>query len=82
MMKYCGSVESQMKVGSTVNFPGDLGKHSDLQGQDCPGRLFEPRQVGIGGVYINRVECKVCHRELPAWEGRLGADSPDDTTAA
>ncbi len=55
-----------MRFG-TVQFAGDLGKHLDSQGQECLGRLFEVKQVGTGGAYVNYVECTICHRELPAY---------------
>ena len=56
-----------MRFG-TVQFAGDLGKHLDSQGQECPGRFFKVKQVGTGAVYVNYVECKTCQRELPATE--------------
>jgi hypothetical protein len=60
----------------THHFPGDAGKHTDPQGQDCAGRIFEAKQVGVGGVYINRVECTTCHREISSSEDRLMPDTP------
>ncbi len=64
-----------MRFG-THQFPGDAGKHTDQQGQNCLGRLFEAKQVAVGGAYTNRVECTTCHREMPASEDRLLPDSP------
>lgn len=60
-----------MKLASTVQFGGDLGKHSDLHGKECSGRLFMAKHVGVGGVYVNEVECTTCKRALPAVEDRL-----------
>jgi len=60
-----------MKLASTVHFYGDLGKHSDPHGQECSGRLFTAKHVGVGGVYVNEVECTTCKRVLPAVEDRL-----------
>jgi hypothetical protein len=60
-----------MRLFSTVQFPGDLGKHSDPLGQECLGRVFTVKQVGVGGVYVNSVECPACKRQLAAAEDRL-----------
>jgi hypothetical protein len=64
-----------MRFG-THQFPGDAGRHVSPQGEDCLGRIFEAKQVGVGGAYVNRVECAVCHRVMPASEDRLLPDSP------
>jgi hypothetical protein len=60
-----------MKLFNTIEFPGDLGRHSDPHGQECSGRLFTAKSVGVGGVYVNEVECTTCERVLPAVEDRL-----------
>ena len=60
-----------MKLASTVQFSGDLGKHSDPHGKECSGRLFTAKHVGVGGVYVNEVECSTCKRVLAAVEDRL-----------
>lgn len=33
--------------------------------------MFTAKVVGVGGVYVNEVECTVCKRVLAAVEGRL-----------
>jgi hypothetical protein len=63
-----------MRFG-THNFPGEAGRHTDQQGVDCPGRVFEAKHVGTGAVYINEVECTTCRREMSASEDRLLPDS-------
>ena len=60
-----------MIAGTTVEFPGDPGKYANQQGHQCVGRAFLAKQVGVGAVYINTVECTTCHRELDAWENGL-----------
>ena len=63
-----------MRFG-TIQFPGDAGKHLNSQREDCLGRVFNVKQVGVGTVYVNRVECTACHREMSASEDRLLPDS-------
>jgi hypothetical protein len=60
-----------MIAGSTVQFPGDAGEHTSPDGRYCPGRAFLAKMVGVGGVYLNTVECTTCHRELTAGENGL-----------
>jgi hypothetical protein len=60
-----------MKLLTSVRFDGNLGRHSNPQAQECSGRLFEAKHVGVGGVYVNEVECTTCKRLLPAVEDRL-----------
>jgi hypothetical protein len=64
-----------MRFG-THHFPGDAGEHTDPQGQNCTGRVFEAKYVGVQGAYINRVECTTCHRQISSSEDRLMPDSP------
>ncbi len=68
-----------MRFGS-IQFPGEGGKHRNPQGQDCPGRFFEVKEIAVGGAYINTVECMTCHRELPAVEDKL-VNSPNPIAA-
>jgi hypothetical protein len=60
-----------MRLGDTLQFPGSLGEHNDPNGIPCGGRMFFAKQVGVGGVYFNMVECLTCRKELPAAEDRL-----------
>jgi hypothetical protein len=34
-------------------FSGDAGKHSNEQGQDCAGRFFEVKLIGVGALLNN-----------------------------
>lgn len=68
-----------MTAGTTVEFPGDAGKHVNPEGQYCPGRTFLTMKVGVGGAYINTVRCTTCRRELNAWDSGL-ARSPNEKT--
>jgi hypothetical protein len=65
-----------MIAGRTYTFSGDKGKHTDDQGQDCPGRSFYAKMVGVGGIYINTVECTTCNKELKAGEDSLLLQHP------
>lgn len=60
-----------MIAATTVTFPGDAGKHNNDQGQDCPGRSFYAKLVGVGANYINTAECTTCHKELQSGEHSL-----------
>jgi hypothetical protein len=42
-----------MRLERNVRFDGNLGKHEDSGGRQCPGRDFKPEMVGLGGVYTN-----------------------------
>jgi len=66
-----------MRFG-TVTFPGEAGKHSDRHDSDCPGRAFKVNSVGVGGIYVNYVQCLLCGRELEAYENGLA--QPQRTT--
>src|SRR5579862_718315 len=68
-----------MTAGTTVEFPGDAGKHANAEGQYCPGRTFLTLQAGVGGAYVNTVKCTTCLREFNAWESGL-ARSPKEKT--
>lgn len=60
-----------MIAGTTVQFPGDSGKHDNYRGQDCPGRSFRVTMAGAGAAYTNSVLCLVCQREFDASENAL-----------
>lgn len=59
-----------MKRGSTLQFLGNLGEYIAANGNPCSGRTFCAKQVGVGGVYLNTVECTTCQKELPAGRRR------------
>jgi hypothetical protein len=69
-----------MRLGTIVAFPGDAGKHSDRNDNDCSGRTFGVYSVGVSGIYINFVRCISCGRELEAYENGLA--QPQRTTFA
>ena len=46
-----------MIFGDKKEFPGDAGKHLNLEKRECPGRTFILKQLGYGGSYIQKVEC-------------------------
>lgn len=64
-----------MKFGPHT-FPGDAGKHTDKDGNECYGRTFEAKSVGVGGVYTNVVMCVTCLCELAASEDRILGRAP------
>jgi len=64
-----------MKHG-TVQFPGEAGKHRNVEGQDCAGRQFHVRYIGGGAAYTNRVECPACRSCFEAYEDRLLSGTP------
>lgn len=64
----------------TVPFPGDAGKHTDRDHRECAGRKFKVNSRGVGGIYINYVECLSCRLELAAFEN--GLVKPQRTTFA
>jgi len=59
------------KLGDAVRFPGQKGRHLDSEQHDCPGREFEVTQAGPNGVYIRKVCCKTCKREISATDNRI-----------
>jgi hypothetical protein len=66
-----------MKVGA-VTFQGAAGNHIDSNGGECGGRAFDVKFVGTGAVYTNIVTCRLCGRELVAYETGL---APEPTPA-
>lgn len=60
-----------MEVGATYIFQKDAGKHFSAEGTDCPGRAFLAKEVGVGAVYTNLVECTLCSQRIRAWEQGL-----------
>jgi hypothetical protein len=44
-----------MIAGRTYTFAGDKGKQTNDEGQDCLGRSFYAKIVGVGGIYITDV---------------------------
>ena len=60
-----------MIFGDKKEFPGDAGKHLNLEKRECPGRTFILKQLGYGGSYIQKVECETCHGEFSFVEDRL-----------
>ena len=62
---------SAMMLGATMLFVGKRGAHLSHDRTECDGRFFMAKQVGSGGVHVNRVECQCCGRELDAFEKGL-----------
>lgn len=68
-----------MRFG-TINFNGDAGRHLDENDRVCDGRSFKVNSVGVGGIYVNYVQCVSCGLELEAFENGLA--QPQRTTFA
>lgn len=68
-----------MRFG-TISFEGDAGRHLDKGKRECAGRMFRVNAVGVGGIYINYVQCLSCGLELEAYENGLA--QPQRTTFA
>jgi hypothetical protein len=64
-----------MKFG-TKWLAGDAGKHTNRNGEECAGRTFVVKSVGVGGCYTNVVVCFYCDRELVAYENGLAPEPP------
>jgi hypothetical protein len=62
-----------MRFG-TVTFQGETGKHRHDDGRECGGRFFDVKFVGVGGVYTNVGACRLCERELVAYENGLAPE--------
>jgi hypothetical protein len=67
-----------MKPRTIQQFAGEYGKHVNPRGEDCPGRSFTAKYVGVGGAYMNTVVCTFCQKELLASEEAL---LPESSTA-
>lgn len=62
-----------MRFG-TVAFQGEAGRHSANDGRECGERTFDVKVVGLGGVYTHVVSCRLCERELVAYENGLAPE--------
>jgi len=69
-----------MRFG-TVVFEGAIGNHTNGNRTECGSRTFDVKYVGTGGVYTNVVACRLCERELVAYENGL-APEPNAEWAA
>jgi hypothetical protein len=68
-----------MQFGA-ITFNGDAGRHTDKNDVECTGRAFRVTSRGVGGVYANYVQCRICGLELQAYENGLA--QPHRTTFA
>lgn len=60
----------------THEFRGDAGKHSDKNGNECAGRIFEAKVLAVVGIHQNVVMRMICGCELAAFEDRIVGPAP------
>jgi len=66
--------EHSMRFG-TVVFEGAIGNHTTAIAPNAEAALSNVKYVGTGGVYTNVVACRLCERELVAYENGLAPEA-------